>query len=77
MAMPKIHDLISVFQRLRDYLPLDVKNIRVLLYGYPTQLQDSMAAGKISDYSNNLIEDLISMRVSARVSGPETYLVRY
>ena len=53
---------------LRDYLPKDVANARVLIYGYPTQLQGSASGGILADHANNFIHRLLSMRELARVS---------
>lgn len=53
---------------LRDYLPKDVANARVLIYGYPSQLQGSASSGILADHTNNFIHRLLSMRESAGVS---------
>lgn len=53
---------------LRDYLPKDVANARVLIYGYPSQLQGSASSGVLADYTNNFIHRLLSMRELAKVS---------
>ena len=53
---------------LRDYLPRDIKNARVMVYGYPSHLQGNMSRSILSDYSTNLIHRLLTMRESAKVS---------
>ena len=53
---------------LRDYLPRDVPNARVLIYGYPSQLQGNISRSIISDYSNSFTHRLLTMRASAKVS---------
>ena len=53
---------------LRDYLPKDVVNARVLIYGYPSQLQGSASSGILADHSSNFIYRLLSMRESTGVS---------
>ena len=53
---------------LRDYLPKDVTNARVLIYGYPSQLQGNISRSILSDHTNNFIHRLLTMRDSARVS---------
>ena len=53
---------------LRDYLSKDVPNARVLIYGYPSQLQGSASSGILADHTNNFIHRLLSMRELARVS---------
>lgn len=58
---------------LRDYLPKDVANARVLIYGYPSQLQGSASSGILADHTNNFIHRLLSMRELAKVS---IYIVR-
>ena len=60
---------------LRDYLPKDVAKARVLIYGYPSQLQGSASNGILADHSNNFIHRLLSMRESARVSTPLSHLI--
>ena len=52
---------------LRDYLPRDIKNARVMVYGYPSQLQGNLSRSILADYSTNLIHRLSTMRESAKV----------
>lgn len=51
---------------LRDYLPRDVSNVRVLIYGYPSQLYGSISRSILSDHSTNMIHRLLAMRESAK-----------
>lgn len=60
----------SHYMWLRDYLPRDITNARVLIYGYPSQLQGNMSRSILSDHSNNFIHRLLMMRDSARVCKP-------
>lgn len=53
---------------LRDYLPKDIANARILIYGYPSQLQGNTSRSILSDHTNNFIQRLLTMRDSARVS---------
>ena len=53
--------------RLRDYLPRDIKNARIMLYGYPSDLYGNTSRTILADYSNNFIQRLLTMRESASV----------
>ncbi|KAL8732870.1 MAG: hypothetical protein Q9166_002471 [cf. Caloplaca sp. 2 TL-2023] len=55
---------------LRDYLPRDISNARILTYGYPSQLQGNNSRGIFSDHSTNFIHRLLEMRESAKVRAP-------
>lgn len=52
---------------LQDDLPNDVPNVRVLTYGYNTQLQDNEAGNIILNLSQDFIHRLLEMRKSANV----------
>lgn len=52
---------------LRDYLPRDISNARVLIYGYPSQLHGNTSRSILSDYSTNMIHRLLTMREMAKV----------
>jgi hypothetical protein len=54
---------------LRDYLPTSIPNVRVLIYGYPSQLQGSMSQSILANYSNNFIGKLFTLREHIEVSG--------
>ncbi|KAJ4181106.1 hypothetical protein NW759_017203 [Fusarium solani] len=47
---------------LRDFLPKDVPNIRVLLYGYDTVLPGSLSKQSIEDLGGALLEQIIAFR---------------
>ena len=47
---------------LRDYLPLNVPNIRVLLYGYDTSLIDNDSKESIENLGGSFLEALKSFR---------------
>ncbi len=53
---------------LRDYLPNDVKNVRVLTYGYNSQLQGNEARSSLLSHSKNFIHRLREMRKVTEVS---------
>ncbi|KAK2055217.1 hypothetical protein LY76DRAFT_520869, partial [Colletotrichum caudatum] len=47
---------------LRDFLPKDVPNSRVLIYGYDTRLEDSRWKQSIEDLGGILLERLVAFR---------------
>ncbi|RYO96491.1 hypothetical protein DL765_011580 [Monosporascus sp. GIB2] len=47
---------------LRDFLPKDVPNIRVLLYGYDTTLPGSLSKQSIEDLGGAFLEQIIAFR---------------
>ncbi|KAM5342890.1 hypothetical protein ACJ41O_013856 [Fusarium nematophilum] len=47
---------------IRDFLPKDVPNIRVLLYGYDTVLPGSLSKQSIEDLGGALLEQIIAFR---------------
>ncbi|KZL84934.1 ankyrin repeat-containing protein [Colletotrichum incanum] len=47
---------------LRDFLPQDVPNIRVLLYGYDTTLPGSLSKQSIEDLGGILVERIVAFR---------------
>jgi hypothetical protein len=49
---------------LRDFLPKDVPNVRVLLYGYDTTLPGSLSKQSIEDLGGALLEQIIAYRAS-------------
>lgn len=53
---------------LRDYLPKDVKNVRVLTYGYNSQLQGNEDRSSLLSHSKNFIHRLREMRKVTEVS---------
>ncbi len=44
---------------LRDYLPYDVRGIRILLYGYDTSLRSSNSKDSVEDLGRRFLESLI------------------
>ncbi|KAM5342908.1 hypothetical protein ACJ41O_013874 [Fusarium nematophilum] len=53
---------------LRDFLPKDVPNIRVLLYGYDTVLPGSLSKQSIEDLGGALLEQIIAFRARDETS---------
>lgn len=53
---------------LRDFLPKDVPNIRVLLYGYDTSLQGSLSNQSMEDLGRGFLEKIIAFRANDGVS---------
>lgn len=47
---------------LRDYLPQDLPNIRVILYGYKTELLYNESKDSIEDLGLRFLESIISFR---------------
>ena len=47
---------------LRDYLPDDIPNIRVLLYGYDTSVLDSDSNDSIGDLGIRFLESVLAFR---------------
>ncbi|KND92361.1 Vegetative incompatibility protein HET-E-1 [Tolypocladium ophioglossoides CBS 100239] len=47
---------------IRDFLPKDLPNIRVLLYGYDTTLPGSLSKQSIEDLGDALLEQIIAFR---------------
>ncbi|CVK92445.1 uncharacterized protein FMAN_07341 [Fusarium mangiferae] len=47
---------------LRDFLPKDAPNIRVLLYGYDTALSGSLSKQSIGDLGGALLEQIVAFR---------------
>ncbi|KAI1274336.1 hypothetical protein F5Y07DRAFT_390609 [Xylaria sp. FL0933] len=53
---------------LRDYLPTDIPNSRIILYGYNTKLQTSQSKQSIGDLGDMLMENLTSFRQATATS---------
>ena len=53
---------------LRDFLPRDVPNIRMLLYGYDTKLLRSSSKSSIRDLSRSFLESMRSFRMGTGTS---------
>jgi len=53
---------------LKDFLPNDVKNVRIMTYGYDSSLiQGANNDTRLLDYKRNFIEQLENSRSSAKV----------
>ena len=53
---------------LRDYLPEDVDNIRVLLYGYNSKVDHSNSFQSVEDIASTMLERLINFRRFTKAS---------
>jgi hypothetical protein len=53
---------------LRDYLPKDAPNARILTYGYPSMLQEGSSFSILQDHTSTFLHRLIDMRETAQVS---------
>jgi len=53
---------------LRDYLPNDVDNIRVLLYGYNSIVGDSKSIQKTEDIASTMLDRLMNFRRVTKAS---------
>ena len=51
---------------LRDYLPKDAPNTRILTYGYPSKLQASNSTTILQDHTNTFVHRLIDVRESGQ-----------
>jgi hypothetical protein len=51
---------------LRDYLPKDAPNTRILTYGYPSKLQASNSITILQDHTNTFVHRLIDVRESGQ-----------
>ena len=52
---------------LRDFLPHDIKNVRVLTYGYNSQLKNATSRGVIGDHVRRFKQRLLTLPQSSRV----------
>ncbi|KAF2234249.1 hypothetical protein EV356DRAFT_415225, partial [Viridothelium virens] len=52
---------------LRDFLPKDLKNIRVLIYGYNSQLRAAHSRSLLGDHVRMFKQRLLTLSPSARV----------
>jgi hypothetical protein len=53
---------------LRDYLPRDAPNARILTYGYHSKLQGSDSVSILQDHTNKFVHSLIDMREEGQVN---------
>jgi ankyrin repeat protein/pimeloyl-ACP methyl ester carboxylesterase len=51
---------------LRDFIPCDIPQVRILIYGYDSRIQKRNARSIMSDYTNNFILKLTDMRREGR-----------
>jgi len=54
---------------LRDFLPQDFKNIRIMSYGYNSNLVEKIVDDGFLDYRRHFIQMLMNARSSAEVRG--------
>ncbi|MCJ1312987.1 hypothetical protein MMC25_006663 [Agyrium rufum] len=52
---------------LRDYLPHDAPNARIMTYGYKCLLEGSKAPSKLSDFTSKFLNRLLNMREIGKV----------
>jgi hypothetical protein len=55
---------------LKDFLPKNVENIRIMTYGYDSSLMGGQGNARLADYRRNFIQQLENSRSSAKVSSP-------
>jgi len=53
---------------LRDFLPEDIENIRVLLYGYNSKVDDSKSIQNVEDIAGTMLERLMNIRRVTKAS---------
>ena len=53
---------------LRDYLPRDIPNVRILTYGYYSKLRDDTTVNILQDHTNKFVHGLIDVREDGQVS---------
>ncbi|ORY62117.1 uncharacterized protein BCR38DRAFT_347066 [Pseudomassariella vexata] len=59
---------------LRDYLPTDVSGIRVLLYGYNTNLLENKAKKSIEEMGKTLLESITTFRTNNGAKRPIIFI---
>ena len=60
---------------LRDFLPSDFPNMRILLYGYNSQLAHSLSRSIIADFTSNFVIKLRTMRSKCRCESRPIILI--
>lgn len=50
---------------LRDHVPLDIPNSRVLIYGYSSDVGNTDSITTLSEITENFIMDLVSYRLGS------------
>ena len=53
---------------LRDFLPQEIPNVRVLVYGYDTKLPGSQSTASIAELSRKFLESVKTIRKQKEVS---------
>jgi len=51
---------------LKDFLPRDIKNVRIMTYGYNTDLHNTTDTSTMLDYAKNLVEEIENCRRSSQ-----------
>jgi hypothetical protein len=49
---------------LRDFLPKDIPNIRVLIYGFDSKLEGKETTAGLSDYTTSFLQGLKTIQLS-------------
>jgi hypothetical protein len=52
---------------LKDFLPYDVQNIRIMSYGYDSSLEHRKAENRLLDYQRLFIQDIENSRTLVKV----------
>ena len=53
---------------LRDFLPENIPNVRVLTYGYPAILRGSGSHARLHDYTTAFLQELQHLRLEGDIS---------
>ena len=53
---------------LRDFLPRDIQNVRILTYGYPAKLRGSGSHARLNDYTVAFLLELQHLRSMGDIS---------
>ncbi len=53
---------------LRDFLPENIPNVRVLTYGYPAKLRGSGSHARLCDYTAAFLQELQHLRLEGHIS---------
>ena len=53
---------------LRDFLPRDNQNVRILTYGYPVKLRGSGSHARLHDYTVAFLQELQHLRSEGDIS---------
>lgn len=58
----------SPYMWLRDFLPQEIPNVRILVYGYDTRLPGSQSTASIMELSRKFLESVKTIRKQKEVS---------